>query len=84
MPGRQCGQAFQYMLSAVISQNTGSQRVKITEVTPCVLFNVERSDVGNFRTLQRLRALPQTKGLQALLGRASGGKNTIWLQREGD
>lgn len=46
MPGRQCGQAFQYMLSAVISQNAGSQRVKITEVTPCVLFNVERSDVG--------------------------------------
>ena len=36
MPGMQCGQAFQYMLSTVISQNTGSQRVKITKVTPCV------------------------------------------------
>ena len=36
MPGTQCGQAIQYMLSTVISQNTGSQRIKITKVTPCV------------------------------------------------
>lgn len=36
MPGTQRGQAIQYMLSTVISQNTGSQRIKITKVTPCV------------------------------------------------